>query len=52
MPYKIVQTIERGKAVLVAVPQQWEQDGILYWPRKNSEKCKKIENSVHEKIAF
>lgn len=37
MTFKIVQTLERGKLVLSAVPEKWEQNGILYWPRRKVE---------------
>ncbi|XP_049693944.2 uncharacterized protein LOC126054091 isoform X3 [Helicoverpa armigera] len=37
MPFKIVQTIEKGNIVLTCVPHQWESDGVLYWPRKQTQ---------------
>ncbi|KAF9815707.1 hypothetical protein SFRURICE_009224 [Spodoptera frugiperda] len=37
MPFKIVQTIEKGNIVLTCVPHQWENSGVLYWPRKQSQ---------------
>lgn len=33
MPFKIVQTHEGGKLMLSVVPNGWEKDGTLYWPR-------------------
>lgn len=42
MPYKIVQTIEKGKSVLTAVPESWEQDGVLKWPKKVKEERLKV----------
>uniref|UniRef100_A0A182VVL9 DUF4806 domain-containing protein n=1 Tax=Anopheles minimus TaxID=112268 RepID=A0A182VVL9_9DIPT len=35
MPYKIVQTIEGGETCLSVVPSRWEQEGVLFWPKKN-----------------
>lgn len=46
MPYKIVQTIENGKALLTAVPSQWEKEGVLQWPKKKFEKLRKNEESL------
>ncbi|RVE41708.1 hypothetical protein evm_013639 [Chilo suppressalis] len=37
MPFKIVQTIEKGEIVLTCVPHQWESSGVLYWPRKQKQ---------------
>lgn len=48
MPYKIVNTIERGKAVLTCVPSNWEKNGTLFWPPKGQEKLRHIESSVPE----
>lgn len=45
MPFKIVQTIEKGNAVLSCVPQEWERDGILYWPRKQQYRLQREEPS-------
>lgn len=36
MPFKVVQTIERGETCLTVVPSSWEENGILHWPRKNA----------------
>lgn len=36
MPYKIVQTIERGETCLTVIPSGWEENGILHWPKKNA----------------
>ena len=47
MPFKIVQTIERGRSVLTAVPYEWESNGILCWPKKYK-KLRKIEDSKPE----
>lgn len=47
MPFKIVQTIERGRSVLTAVPYEWESNGILCWPKKY-EKLRRIEDSKSE----
>lgn len=47
MPFKIVQTIERGRPLLTAVPHEWENNGILFWPKKH-EKLRRIENSKPE----
>ncbi|KAL4714559.1 hypothetical protein ACJJTC_006605 [Scirpophaga incertulas] len=43
MPYKIVQTIERGKTILVIVPYLWEENGNLWWPPKKTQ-CKLIKD--------
>lgn len=48
MPYKIVKTFEKGKSKLSAVPSNWEIDGVLYWPKYNENKLKRIENSCPE----
>ncbi|KXJ74301.1 hypothetical protein RP20_CCG013987 [Aedes albopictus] len=34
MPFKIVQTVENGELCLCVVPAQWEQNGVLSWPKK------------------
>lgn len=34
MPFKIVETIERGKPQLSIVPSCWEKKGLLRWPPK------------------
>ncbi|RVE41713.1 hypothetical protein evm_013644 [Chilo suppressalis] len=47
MPYKIVQTIEKGRPVLTAVPDGWEISGTLFWPKKH-EKLRRIEHSKPE----
>lgn len=36
MPFKVVQTIENGKTVLSAIPSQWEENNLLYWPNNRS----------------
>lgn len=40
MPYKIIQTQEKGRSVLTSIPISWENDGILFWPKKYAEKLK------------
>ncbi|XP_062554531.1 uncharacterized protein LOC134219712 [Armigeres subalbatus] len=35
MPFKIVQTVEKGELCLSVVPSKWEEDGILHWPKKS-----------------
>lgn len=47
--FKIIQTIENNQAKLTIIPSEWEKNGILYWPRKNSEKLHKNANSIPEK---
>lgn len=37
MPYKIVQTRERGETKLAVVPTSWEKNGKLWWPPKKIE---------------
>ncbi|XP_069363481.1 uncharacterized protein [Maniola hyperantus] len=32
MPFKVVQTTERGKICISAVPSGWERNGVLSWP--------------------
>lgn len=49
MPFKIVNTIEKGKSVLTTVPNEWEKDGHLYWPRINSMKADKLRRSEYSK---
>ncbi|KAF9791794.1 hypothetical protein SFRURICE_020193 [Spodoptera frugiperda] len=46
MPFKIVQTIERGKKFLSCVPSSWENENLLLWPRKGSKKHQRNEYSV------
>lgn len=46
MPFKVVQTSERGKTLLSCVPQKWESDGILMWPRSKADKLLKAEEST------
>lgn len=46
MPYKIIETIERGRRLIVSVPSLWESDGNLYWPKKNVISLKKNEKSA------
>lgn len=36
MPFKIVQTVEKGELCLCVVPSRWEQDGVLHWPKKTA----------------
>lgn len=43
MPYKIVQTLERGKLRLSIVPSSWEDKGNLWWPPK-----KILEKSIRD----
>lgn len=33
MPFKIVETVEKGKSLLFIVPSLWETNGILKWPK-------------------
>lgn len=44
MPFKVVQTMERGRLRLTAVPDRWEQNGILFWPKTKQEKLRRQEN--------
>lgn len=44
MPFKVVQTMERGRLRLTAVPDQWEQNGTLFWPKNKQEKLRRQEN--------
>lgn len=37
MPFKIVLTKERGKFQLTIVPDKWEQNTILHWPKRRVE---------------
>lgn len=39
MPFKIVQTVEKGKKYLSVVPHHWEVDQKLYWPTKERPNC-------------
>lgn len=55
MPFKIVQTIEDSQICLSIVPYSWEEDGLLYWPKKNrllTYKLQKQENSVPDKLSW
>lgn len=46
MTFKIVRTIERGKPQLCIVPAQWENNGILKWPKKSAEKLAKNNDAI------
>ncbi|XP_053601036.1 uncharacterized protein LOC128669862 [Plodia interpunctella] len=48
MPFKIVQTLEKGKPVLTAVPHEWEKDGTLFWPKNQADKLIKVEDIYPE----
>lgn len=49
MPFKIVQTIEKGENCLTVVPARWEESGVLFWPKKSVvAKLSLDENSVPE----
>jgi hypothetical protein len=46
MPFKIVQTIEKGRSQLCIVPNLWEHKGLLRYPKKISDnKLARNENS-------
>lgn len=48
MPFKIVQTVEKGRPRLSIVPSVWEDGGKLFWPTekvKNRARLVKDENS-------
>ena len=34
MPFKIIQTKERNKVKLIAVPSTWEHNSVLRWPKQ------------------
>lgn len=44
MPFKVVQTMERGRLRLTAVPDRWERDGMLFWPKNKQDKLRRVEN--------
>ncbi|XP_061716896.1 uncharacterized protein LOC133524770 [Cydia pomonella] len=44
MPFKVIQTMERGCLRLTTVPEQWEKNGTLFWPKTNAEKLRRREN--------
>lgn len=46
MPFKVVQTIERGTICISAVPSGWEKDGTLWWPPKSQMGAVLDENSA------
>lgn len=48
MSFKIVETIEKGKYVLTAVPTSWENQGNLRWPKIKSEKLRRDPFSIPE----
>lgn len=50
--YKIVETIERGSKQLTVVPQAWEKQGVLFWPKMKTEKLIKIGTSIPEDSWF
>lgn len=45
MPYKIVETVEKGKCKLFLVPNNWEQNNILHWPKWKVETLLAAEDS-------
>lgn len=49
MPFKIVQTIEKGAKYLTVVPSKWENGGVCYFPRRGLTEKQTVENSVPEK---
>lgn len=42
MPFKIIQTNENQRKMLVIVPSMWEENGHLWWPPKNTTKYKTL----------
>ena len=46
--FKIVQTLEKGRTELTIVPEQWEQCGILFWPKKFAYKFQRDPESTPE----
>lgn len=46
MPFKIVQTFERGRKFLSCVPSSWENDNLLLWPRKGSKRLQINEYAI------
>lgn len=49
MPFKIVQTVEKGRPRLCIVPSIWEEDGKLFWP---TEKIKNRSRLVRDETSF
>lgn len=45
MPFKIIQTKERGKFILSIIPDKWEQNTILHWPNRRVEELLEQESS-------
>lgn len=45
MPYKIVETQEKGKKTLFYVPNDWENNNTLHWPKFKVETLMAIEDS-------
>uniref|UniRef100_A0A1B0DGN7 DUF4806 domain-containing protein n=1 Tax=Phlebotomus papatasi TaxID=29031 RepID=A0A1B0DGN7_PHLPP len=43
MPFKVIKTIEDGEELISAIPDGWEQKGILWWPAGPSATGKKLE---------
>lgn len=53
MPYKIVQTREKGQTILVIIPSLWEKNGSLWWPpKKTQNKLIKDEQSKPDKTEW
>lgn len=44
--YKIIQTVENGKPQLCIVPESWEMNGILFWPKSKADKLVKDPQSM------
>lgn len=40
----IVQTVENGKPQLCIVPESWEMNGILFWPKNKADKLVKSQS--------
>lgn len=46
MPFKIVQTTEKGAKYLTVVPSKWEADGVCFFPKNGLTSKQKVEKSV------
>lgn len=52
MPFKIVQTTEKGTKYLTVVPSKWEMDGVCSFPKNGLTSKQKVENSLPDETCL
>lgn len=50
--FKIVQTLEKGIKELTIVPSAWENNNVLFWPKRRADKLIKYPQSTPEEGWF